>query len=54
MTMEEIEIPWILAGPGVRAREIAEPVNIQDSAATLAAIYKLRAPACWEAKAVSR
>lgn len=51
-TMAEIEIPWILAGPGVQAREIKSPVNIQDSAATLAAIYKLKAPACWEAKAI--
>jgi len=52
MTMAEIEIPWIAAGHGVRVRELTAPVNIQDTAATLAAVYKLRTPACWEAKAI--
>jgi predicted AlkP superfamily pyrophosphatase or phosphodiesterase len=51
-TMAEIEIPWIMAGPGVRAREITGAVNIQDTAATLASIYRIKTPACWDAKAI--
>jgi predicted AlkP superfamily pyrophosphatase or phosphodiesterase len=51
-TLAEIEIPLLIAGPGVRAGELAGPVNIQDVAGTLAALYKLKAPACWEGKAV--
>jgi predicted AlkP superfamily pyrophosphatase or phosphodiesterase len=47
-TMDEIEIPWILHGPGVAAgREISAPVNTYDTAATVAAIFGLKPPDCW-------
>ena len=36
-TMQELEIPWIISGPGVaKGREIARSVNTTDTAATIA------------------
>jgi predicted AlkP superfamily pyrophosphatase or phosphodiesterase len=47
-TMDEIEIPWIIAGPGVRAgHAIQSPVNTYDTAATLAMIFDIQAPTAW-------
>jgi arylsulfatase A-like enzyme len=47
-TMDEIEIPWILHGPGVAAgHELSTPVNTYDTAATVAAIFSLTPPDCW-------
>ena len=44
-TMEEIEIPWILHGPGVAAgKEITAPVNTYDTAATVAHVFGLKPP----------
>jgi len=52
-TMEEIEIPWILTGPGVaRGKEIRTPVNTFDTAPTVAHIFGLKTPACWIGKPV--
>ena len=52
-TMEEIEIPWIINGPGVEeGREIIAPVNTYDTAATIAYIFGLNPPACWIGKPV--
>jgi predicted AlkP superfamily pyrophosphatase or phosphodiesterase len=52
-TMEEIEIPWILHGPGVvRGKEITTPVNTYDTAATLALIFGLTPPDGWIARPV--
>lgn len=52
-TMAEIEIPWIIAGPGVTpAKELTSFVNIYDTAATVAHIFGLSAPDCWIAKPV--
>lgn len=48
MTMTELEIPWIASGAGiVRNREIAGSVNTFDTAATIAALLKLKPPDCW-------
>lgn len=53
-TMAEIEIPWILCGPGVRpGYEIQSPVNTYDTAATIARVFGLKPPACWIARPVS-
>lgn len=50
---EEIEIPWIIKGPGVRRGvEISSLVNTFDTAPTLAHIFGLKAPACWIGKPV--
>ena len=52
-TMGEIEIPWIVVGPGVaRGREIAAPVNTFDTAATVAYVLGLTMPECWIARPV--
>lgn len=52
-TMAEIEIPWIIAGPGVApAKELTSFVNTYDTAATVAHIFGLTAPDCWIAKPV--
>ncbi len=47
-TMEEIEIPWILAGPGVaRGKELSEPLDTYQTAATIAHIFGLQPPEAW-------
>jgi predicted AlkP superfamily pyrophosphatase or phosphodiesterase len=52
-TMAEIEIPWIITGPGVaRGREIQTPVNTFDTAATVAYVLGLKPPECWIARPV--
>ena len=52
-TMEEIEIPWIIAGPGVAAdREITVPVDTYQTAATIAYVLGVEPPSAWIAKPV--
>lgn len=52
-SMAEIEIPWIIAGPGVSSeKELTSFVNIYDTAATVAHIFGLTPPDCWIAKPV--
>lgn len=52
-SLAELEIPWILAGPGVCVgHEIQSPVNTFDTAATIAHAFKLKAPAAWIARPV--
>jgi len=47
-TMEELEIPWIVRGPGVAAgHEIKDPVNTYDLAPTIAWVLGVKAPSCW-------
>jgi arylsulfatase A-like enzyme len=46
-SLAEIQIPWILAGPGVAPTEIAVPVNIFDTALTVAWIFHLDPSQCW-------
>lgn len=52
-TMEEIEIPWIIAGPGIRrGYQIEIPVNTYDTAATIALLFELKPPRGWIAQPV--
>jgi predicted AlkP superfamily pyrophosphatase or phosphodiesterase len=52
-TMLEIEIPWIIAGPGIRKNlEITAPVNTYDTAATAAHILGVTPPEAWIARPV--
>jgi len=52
-TMAEIEIPWILSGPGVAAgHELRTPVRTYDTAATVAFILGVHASECWIARPV--
>jgi predicted AlkP superfamily pyrophosphatase or phosphodiesterase len=54
LTMEELEIPWIAFGQGVRPGiELKTNVNTYDTAATVAQLLRLKAPACWVGKPVS-
>jgi len=47
-TMAEIEIPWMLRGPGVAAaKELRTPINTYDTAATVAHALGLAPPPCW-------
>lgn len=52
-SMAELEIPWILTGPGVRVgHEIKAPVNTYDTAATIAYAFQLKPPPVWIARPV--
>ncbi len=52
-TMDEIEIPWIIHGRGVRpGRELPATVNTYDTAATVAHALGLTPPKCWIARPV--
>lgn len=53
-TMAEIEIPWILAGPGAPpGKEIQSPVNTFDTAPTLARLLGIRPHPAWIGRAVA-
>jgi predicted AlkP superfamily pyrophosphatase or phosphodiesterase len=47
MTTNDIEIPWVAAGAGVRAGEIGMPVNTYDTAATIASALGIKPHWCW-------
>ena len=52
-TMTELEIPWMIRGPGVAAgKEIAEAIDTFDTASTVAYLYHLKQPGCWLGKPV--
>ena len=52
-TMAEIEIPWIIYGPGVaKGRELRSLINTYDTAATLAYVLRIEPPAAWIGKPV--
>lgn len=53
-TMAEIEIPWIIHGPGVkRGHEITTPVNTYDTAVTAAFVLGLDPHPAWIGKNVA-
>ncbi|MBP7690774.1 MAG: alkaline phosphatase family protein [Anaerolineales bacterium] len=48
---EDMTVPWMAAGPGVRAgHAIQAPVNLIDTAPTLARLLALTPPAAWEGR----
>jgi len=52
-TREEVEIPWILVGPGVaRGHELTTFVNTYDTSPTVAFLLGLTAPPVWTGKVV--
>jgi arylsulfatase A-like enzyme len=52
--VEDLTIPWIISGPGVRRdHRITGPVNIIDTAPTLAHLLGLTAPVQWSGRAVT-
>jgi hypothetical protein len=47
-SMLELEVPWIIHGPGViKDRMVAQPVNIYDTASTIAYLFHLEQPYEW-------
>lgn len=53
-TQRDLEIPWILTGPGVPpGREIRSLVRTIDTAATIAAIFGVTPHPCWTGKPVA-
>jgi predicted AlkP superfamily pyrophosphatase or phosphodiesterase len=47
-TMTELEIPWMIEGPGVAVgKEITQPIDTFDTASTIAYVYGLKQPSCW-------
>lgn len=47
-TMVEMQIPWIVTGPGIRKNHhVEESIMTFDTAATIAAALKLKAPQVW-------
>ena len=46
-SLAEIQIPWILSGPGVAPGRITALVNTFDTALTVAWIFHLDPPQCW-------
>jgi predicted AlkP superfamily pyrophosphatase or phosphodiesterase len=52
-TKGEIEIPWIVTGPGIRrGHPISANVDIYDTAATIAHIFRLNRPPAWIGKPI--
>lgn len=52
--MEEMQIPWIVIGPGIRKNhKIQESIMTFDTAATIAAVLKLNAPQVWIGRPVT-
>jgi predicted AlkP superfamily pyrophosphatase or phosphodiesterase len=52
-TMQEMQIPWIIRGPGVaKNKEIKSSVVTYDTAATLAWIFGLKTPQVWTGRPV--
>ncbi|HBY62412.1 MAG TPA: alkaline phosphatase [Solibacterales bacterium] len=52
-TMAELEIPWILAGPGVKPGELRVPVNTFDTAPTVASLLGIKPHPCWIGRSVT-
>lgn len=52
-SLDEIQIPWILSGPGILPGQLTIPVYTYDSAATMAWIFGLDAPGCWIGRPVT-
>jgi predicted AlkP superfamily pyrophosphatase or phosphodiesterase len=52
-TLQEIEIPWLIHGPGVaKGHQILGAVNTYDTALTIAYIFGLKPPDCWIGRSV--
>lgn len=51
---EDLTIPWLIAGPNIRAdHQIEHPVSLLDSAPTIARILNLDAAQEWEGRCIS-
>ncbi|WP_316752506.1 alkaline phosphatase [Pedobacter gandavensis] len=53
-TLDEVQIPWVINGPGVKKNhQIKDVIITYDTAATLAWIMGLKLPQSWRGKAVT-
>ncbi len=53
-SLDEIQIPWVINGPGIKKNhEISDVIITYDTAATIAWIFGLKTPQSWRGKAVS-
>lgn len=53
ISMQEMQIPWIIAGPGIKTNhEVTESIMTFDTAATIAKLFKLKQPQVWIGKPV--
>lgn len=53
ISMNEMQIPWIIRGPGIHQnREISESIMTFDTAATIAELLKLSRPQVWTGRPV--
>jgi predicted AlkP superfamily pyrophosphatase or phosphodiesterase len=53
-TIGELEIPWIVHGPGVaRGKVVTTPVNTYDTASTIAWVFGLKQPSVWIGRPVT-
>lgn len=53
ISIEEIEVPWIISGPGIiRDRMIRQPGNVFNTASTIIGLFGLEQPETWIGKAV--
>jgi len=47
-TLKEMEIPWVITGPGIkRGYEIKDSILTYDTAATIAYLFRLKVPQVW-------
>lgn len=52
-SMAELEVPWIITGPGViKNRMIEQPINLWDTASTVSYLFGLRQPDEWMGRPV--
>ncbi len=48
---EDMTIPWVVAGPGIRAgHRISAPISLLDTAPTIARLLGVAAPSAWEGR----
>jgi len=51
VTVNEMEVPWGITGPGiVKGQELKEPNNTVNTAAVILKLFKGKAPLCWTGK----
>ena len=54
ITMQEMQIPWIISGPGIKKEnEIDDSIMTFDTAATIAALFRLKQPQLWIGRPVT-
>lgn len=53
-SLDEVQVPWIMSGPGIKKNtELKSTIITYDTAATLATILGLEQPQSWRGKAVN-